>query len=90
MLLYNNLLNGFINHYPDFIVYTNNGKLILIETKGLYLASNDDSKDKAELGKIWQTQAGGKFRYYMVSSDQTPNNLGAIRLEELLGYIKEL
>ena len=27
-------INGFINHYPDFIVRTRSGKIIIIETKG--------------------------------------------------------
>ena len=83
-------INGFINHYPDFIVYTNSGKVVLIETKGLYLASNDDSKDKAELGKIWQAQAGNNYRYYMVSSENIPNNPDAISLEEFIKIMRAL
>lgn len=83
-------INGFINHYPDFIVYTNSGKIVLIETKGLYLASNDDSKDKAELGKIWQAQAGNNYRYYMVSSENIPNNPDAISLEEFIKIMRAL
>ena len=83
-------INGFINHYPDFIVYTNSGKIVLIETKGLYLVSNDDSKDKAELGKIWQAQAGNNYRYYMVSSENIPNNPDAISLEEFIKIMRAL
>ena len=58
-------INGFINHYPDFIVKTKEGKIILLETKGDYL-DNADSEKKARLGCIWQSKAGDKYLYYMV------------------------
>jgi type III restriction enzyme len=59
-------LNGFdSNHYPDFILYTKNGILILIETKGDYL-DNDDSRAKNALGKKWAEKSGDNFKYFMV------------------------
>src|SRR5574344_1896952 len=58
-------INGFINHYPDFIIYTEQGNIILLETKGEQL-SNDDSKDKLALGTKWADKAGDKFHYFMV------------------------
>jgi type III restriction enzyme len=39
-------LNGFINHYPDFIVKTKSGNLILVEAKGEQL-KNDESKARS-------------------------------------------
>ena len=83
-------INGFINHYPDFIVMTNSGFIVMIEAKGEHLTSNDDSREKAELGKIWQAQAGGKFRYYMVSEDEIDSNPDAIGLDKFLSIVKEL
>lgn len=83
-------INGFLNHYPDFIVYTNNGYVVMIETKGEFLTSNDDSRDKAELGKIWQAQAGGKFRYYMVSKDPIASNPDSTDLDKFLDIMKDL
>ena len=83
-------INGFINHYPDFIVMTNSGFIVMIEAKGEHLTSNDDSREKAELGKIWQAQAGGKFRYYMVSEDEIASNQDAIGLDQFLSIVKEL
>ena len=52
----------------------------MIETKGKRLTSNDDSREKAELGKMWQAQADSKFRYYMVSENEIASNPDAIRL----------
>lgn len=66
--------------YPDFIVMTNSGYIVMIETKGKRLTSNDDSREKAELGKMWQAQADSKFRYYMVSENEIASNPDAIRL----------
>lgn len=83
-------INGFINHYPDFIVMTNSGFIVMIEAKGEHLTSNDDSREKAELRKIWQAQAGGKFRYYMVSEDEIASNPDAIGLDKFLSIVKEL
>lgn len=83
-------INGFLNHFPDFIVYTNSGNIVMIETKGEFLTSNDDSRDKAELGKLWQAHAGNKFRYYMVSADTIASNPDAINLDKFLEIMKEL
>ena len=83
-------INGFLNHYPDFIVMTNSGKVVMIETKGEHLVSNDDSRAKAELGKIWQAQAGGRYRYYMVGEYDVASNPNAISLDELLKIMSEL
>ncbi len=58
-------INGFINHYPDFIVKTKSGKIVMIETKGDD-RDNGDSKRKLKLGRSWQSQCGGNYRYFMV------------------------
>lgn len=59
-------LNGYSsNHYPDFIIYTKKGNIILIETKGDD-RDNDDSRDKNRLGKTWAQKAGDNYKYFMV------------------------
>lgn len=83
-------INGFLNHYPDFMVMTNSGKIVMIETKGEHLTSNDDSRAKAELGKIWQAQAGAQYRYYMVSAEAIASNPDATSLDEFLRIMREL
>ncbi|MCT8787042.1 restriction endonuclease, partial [Glaesserella parasuis] len=47
-------INGFINHYPDFLILTKKNALILLEIKGEHLA-NPESKRKLELGKKWES-----------------------------------
>lgn len=58
-------LNGYINHYPDFILCTHSGKIILVETKGDHL-DGVESRQKAELGNRWADKAGDQFFYFMV------------------------
>ena len=82
-------INGFINHYPDIIIMTQKGKIILAETKGDHL-QNDDSRDKIELGKEWASQAGNQFRYYMVFRDNDNVLPGAICMSNFIAIIKEL
>lgn len=55
-------INGFINHYPDFIIRTIKGNTIILETKGDHL----DAEDKIELGELWEKSAGKSFKYYLV------------------------
>ena len=81
------LINGYINHYPDFIIYLKSGMTIVLETKGDD-RDNTDSKRKVELGRKWASKAGDNFRYFMVF-DKTEMN-GAITLTEFIDKIKRM
>ncbi|GHV73515.1 type III restriction endonuclease [Spirochaetia bacterium] len=80
-------LNGWINHYPDFIVYTQKGNLILLETKGDD-RDNSDSAAKLDLGKKWAAAAGNKYKYFMVFENQ--EMAGAYKLADFLSAMKQL
>lgn len=80
-------INGFINHYPDFIVKTASGKIIILETKGDD-RDNSDSARKLKLGREWEKQAGKQFRYFMVF-DNKPID-GAYKLADALGLMGQL
>jgi type III restriction enzyme len=82
-------INGFINHYPDLIIMTENGNIVLAETKGDHL-KNDDSMQKARLGRAWQKEAGKKYRYYMVFRDDAPAVDGMINMNDFLDILKQL
>lgn len=82
-------LNGFINHYPDFIVMTNSGKILLIETKGDHL-ENTETKQKLHLGRKWQDAAGREYRYYMVFQDKDLNLEGAYSFERFMELLPKL
>lgn len=80
-------LNGWINHYPDFIVVTNRGNIVLLETKGDD-RDNSDSAQKLKLGKAWQSAAGRNYKYFMVFDQQQLE--GALKLDEFMGVIRDL
>ncbi len=82
-------INGYFNHYPDFIIMTKSGKLILIEAKGDYL-DGDDSKAKLELGRKWQEQAGHNYRYFMVFENKELGMDGAYTLDKFADIMKEI
>jgi type III restriction enzyme len=74
-------INGFLNHYPDFILRTKSGKTVALETKGDD-RDNTDSELKLKLGKLWESKAGAAFKYMMVF-DNNPIE-GAERLADAL------
>ncbi len=82
-------LNGYINHYPDFIVKTKSGKMVLVEAKGDYL-DGDDSKAKLKLGRKWQAQAGHLYRYFMVFKDKELGMDGAYTIDKFVEMFKDL
>ncbi|MBR4712209.1 MAG: DEAD/DEAH box helicase family protein [Paludibacteraceae bacterium] len=80
-------INGFLNHYPDFIIHTQNDHIILLETKGDD-RDNSDSRRKLELGKFWANKAGDKYRYFMVFDKRELD--GAYTKEKFLEILREL
>jgi len=77
-------INGFINHYPDFIIKTKKGKIILLETKGDHL----DAEKKIKLGNLWASRAGNEYRYYLVYKERKVD--GAYTKSEFLDILKNL
>lgn len=77
-------INGFVNHYPDFIIQTKSGKTILLETKGDHL----DAEQKIRLGRLWASKAGNNYRYFMVYERRTVD--GAYKLEDFLNIIRDI
>lgn len=77
-------INGFVNHYPDFIIQTKSGKTVLLETKGDHL----DAEQKIRLGNLWASKAGNQYRYFMVYDKRSVD--GAYKLEEFINVMKEI
>ena len=83
-------LNGFINHYPDFIVMTKKGNIVVIETKGDD-RDNSDSRAKLALGKKWEALAGAdRYSYFMVFDENDTGLDGAMTVAEFMGIMKRL
>jgi type III restriction enzyme len=88
------VLNGFINHYPDFLLLTEKKNILLIETKGEQ--NNDaDMQEKLELGTTWANQAnilgggsGYRFHYMMVFQYKPIKN--ALTVDEMMKRVRDL
>ena len=80
-------LNGYLNHYPDFIVVTKRGKVVLLETKGDD-RDNSDSEAKRDLGRFWAQKSGENYRYFMVFERQELD--GTYTLDEFLAVMSAL
>ena len=82
-------INGFINHYPDFMVMTDKGTLVMVEVKGPHL-DGSDSQVKAELGRIWADNAGLKYKYFMVFLKDGDAVQGALKVDAFLNTLEKL
>lgn len=83
-------LNAFINHYPDFLVKTKKGNIVLIEAKGDYL-DGDDSKTKLKLGREWQAKCPSHlYSYFMVFKNKKLGERGSYTIEDFVNVLKDL
>jgi type III restriction enzyme len=81
-------INGFkSNHYPDFLICTELGKVIVLETKGDD-RDNSDSEAKCRLGKKWAELAGKQFIYMMVFDQREV--AGAYSFDQAKALIREM
>ena len=81
-------INGFINHYPDFLVMMESGVLLIVEVKGDD-RDNSDSKQKLNLGKLWETKADSERYGYFMVFDKKPLE-GALTIDEFMTRVKAL
>lgn len=81
-------INGFkSNHYPDFMIVTKSGNVILLETKGDD-RDNPDSASKRRLGNKWADLAGKEYYYFMVYDKISPEGaFNRIKAKELIGML---
>jgi type III restriction enzyme len=57
--------------YPDFVAVLNDGRLFAIEYKGDHIATSDDSKEKDNIGKLWEEKSNGTCLFLMVYKEDS-------------------
>ncbi len=55
--------------YPDFIAELKDGRILAVEYKGEPYKTNDDSREKKNIGAQWEHSSGGKCLFLMAVSD---------------------
>jgi type III restriction enzyme len=53
--------------YPDFIAMLNDGRTLVVEYKGAYLAETPDTKEKVNIADIWAKLSKGKALFLLAS-----------------------
>jgi len=51
--------------YPDFVAELTDGRTLAVEHKGEVYATNDDSKEKCNIGAKWEEKSNGKALFLM-------------------------
>jgi type III restriction enzyme len=51
--------------YPDFVCKLKDGRYLVVEYKGADRWSNDDSREKRELGEVWALRSNGQCLFAM-------------------------
>lgn len=57
--------------YPDFVAELNDGRLLAVEYKGGDRYSNDDSREKRDIGSVWAAASEGRCIFAMVTDAAT-------------------
>jgi type III restriction enzyme len=53
------------NFYPDFVAELTDRRTLVVEHKGEVCATNDDSKEKCNVGDLWEEKSDGKALFLM-------------------------
>jgi type III restriction enzyme len=62
--------------YPDFVCELNDGRVLVVEYKGEIYKTNDDSREKAQIGYQWQQSSGGRCLFlFAVKEDDLGRNV---------------
>ena len=66
--------------YPDFIAKLEDGRLLIVEYKGVHLIDSPEAREKALIGELWEKQMAGRGLYLMAMKK---NNQGKNLPEQL-------
>jgi type III restriction enzyme len=70
--------------YPDFVAMLGDGRILVVEYKGEDRATNDDTKEKVNIGEIWARLSKGKALF--MTALKTKNGLDiAEQIRERIG-----
>ena len=62
--------------YPDFVAMLQDDRLLVVEYKGEPYVTNDDSREKTNLGELWASKSNGQGLFLMAQSqDPSGRNL---------------
>jgi type III restriction enzyme len=51
--------------YPDFVAMLQDGRIFVVEYKGEPYVTNDDSREKTNVGELWASKSNGQGLFLM-------------------------
>ena len=51
--------------YPDFVAELRDGRILVVEYKGEHIIDSKDTKEKRNLGELWEEKSQGKGLFIM-------------------------
>jgi type III restriction enzyme len=61
--------------YPDFVAKLQDGRILIIEYKGEHIADSQDTKEKENIGLIWEKQSEGRGLFLLAVKDKNGKNV---------------
>lgn len=61
--------------YPDFVAELTNNCILAVEYKGSHLITSDDTKEKRNIGGLWERRSAGKCIFRLVGREDFQNIL---------------
>lgn len=71
--------------YPDFVAQLKDGRILVVEYKGEHLATNADTREKVQIGAMWENKTNGKGLFLLV----VKNKNGLTMAEQISEKIKK-
>ncbi|GAB7140300.1 DEAD/DEAH box helicase family protein [Deferribacterales bacterium RsTz2092] len=56
------------NFYPDFVALLDDGRVLVVEYKGLHLIDSKNTKEKVQIGALWEEKMQGKGLFLIAES----------------------
>jgi type III restriction enzyme len=75
--------------YPDFVAELEDGRLIVVEYKGGDRYSNDDSREKRDIGQAWAGASDGRCVFLMATDAATAGRPVGAQLRTALTGMRE-
>ena len=64
--------------YPDFVAQMEDGRVMAIEYKGAHLKTGEDTREKQQIGALWQARSEGTCLFLLVGKDDYAAQLRAV------------
>ncbi|QJT09416.1 DEAD/DEAH box helicase [Oceanidesulfovibrio marinus] len=64
--------------YPDFVAELEDGRLLAVEYKGRHIQDTADTREKDNIGKLWEAKSGGRCLFLLgVNEDEAGRDIFA-------------